>query len=547
MNSMARSLLSPEALPADWPNHLATPAPRRDRLAPAGGVLLILVLLTLLPRLYMAGQLKTLCPDGVLYVRIAQALNRGDWSAALHDMHLNTYPAVLAAGHLIGLDWEFTGKWWNVLMGTLVVLPLFGWIRRQLDDRVAFWGCILYAFHPKLIEWCPEVIRDPTYWFLLVLTLHLLWRAVTEVRIGLYFMAGVAMSLCALTRFEGLFLLIPLAFWTVLRVIALREQRGRLALGAVVCVTAFPALLLLLNFSLLSGHTQFESLRVEPITRVQHWVMSWFSEDTSAEALPRYGTPLGFAALTWEFLDTMTRGLTPVFGVLLFIGYLGWRRTWDRRDHVPLFLFTLAICGGVWIHLWFASLASSRYASSVVLVSARCSAVGLIGCAQLLTLLAERVKLPLRAIQGMPALALSVVVVIGLVDAMHHQDISRQERAALARWVAASYGEQSHTVCTDDLSTLLAYYSGGQTLPVLFDTDSSTLLKLISEQRPHVVALSTDRISAEVIEQIVAQSPELGLELPGQESDIPVCHGVVVLRRPEVTHVVQTPRKTVAP
>ena len=89
---------------------------------------------------------------------------------------------------------------WSLLISSLVVLPLFGWVRRQFDDRVALVACLLYAVQPKLIAWSPEIMRDPTFWFLFTLSIYLLWRAVTEVRPGWFVAAGVAVALACLKR-----------------------------------------------------------------------------------------------------------------------------------------------------------------------------------------------------------------------------------------------------------------------------------------------------------------------------------------------------------
>ena len=53
-------------------------------------------------------------------------------------------------------------------MSSLTVLPLFGWTRRQFDDRLATIACLLYAVHPKLIEWSPELVRDPSQFRVIV-------------------------------------------------------------------------------------------------------------------------------------------------------------------------------------------------------------------------------------------------------------------------------------------------------------------------------------------------------------------------------------------
>ncbi len=74
--------------------------------------------------------------------------------------------------HRAGLPWETAAKWYGVVLASLAVLPLFGWVRRQFDDVVAVVACLLYAVHPKLIEWSPEAVREPSFWFFFLLALY---------------------------------------------------------------------------------------------------------------------------------------------------------------------------------------------------------------------------------------------------------------------------------------------------------------------------------------------------------------------------------------
>ncbi|HEX5443468.1 MAG TPA: hypothetical protein VFW87_06555, partial [Pirellulales bacterium] len=119
--------------------HSARPLPRA-RLALAA-----LVLFCAAPRGVAAWKLDTLCKDGVFYVQLAEGFERGDLEAGLGRLRLNTYPLILAGLHRAGLDWELASRLWGVAVSSLVVLPLFGWVRRQFDDRTAVCACFLYA------------------------------------------------------------------------------------------------------------------------------------------------------------------------------------------------------------------------------------------------------------------------------------------------------------------------------------------------------------------------------------------------------------------
>ena len=130
-------------------------------------------------------------------------LEAGHLRAAFRQMALNVYPVILLLLHRLGLDWELAAMLWGVVVSSLVVLPLWGWVRRQFDDRVALVACLLYAVHPKFIEWSPEAMRDQTFWLLFMLAIYWLWRAVTEVRYGWFIAAGGAITLGVVDPHRG--------------------------------------------------------------------------------------------------------------------------------------------------------------------------------------------------------------------------------------------------------------------------------------------------------------------------------------------------------
>ncbi|MBX7164746.1 MAG: glycosyltransferase family 39 protein [Pirellulales bacterium] len=521
------SLTAP--LPPDYPNRLVSPAPDRAGPQPAWRLVAALIVLCLIPRIWMAWRVDTLCPDAVLYIELAQALERGEFGTALAHMHLNTYPAILATGHRLGLDYQTWGEMWGVLAATLAVWPLFNWMRRQFDDRVALVGGVLYAVHPKLIEWSPELIRDSTFWLLLACSLDWLWRAVVEVRLRWFLAAGTAMTLCVLTRFEGLFLVFPVIGWVAVRAWSLREARRRLWIGALVCLAACPAVLLLVNVGLLAGHPQFEAIRTEPWERAELWLQSWLNATDEGGKSAANDASLG--ELASLFGSTLLRGVTPLFALLMLVGYIGWRRTWDRRDHLPLFLFTVAVALGIWIHLWFAHLASSRYALSIVIVSARCAALGLLGVVRGCVRLTERSHAGLP--RWAPVAPVVAVALFGCFDAMSHYDRGRAVRADLGRWIRSEVGPHAQLVCTDDLVRVVGYYADARTQAVVPYTDGQLLIGVIQQLQPQAVALTIDRLDPDVCQAVVSASGRLGLIVSDWGVGLPTRDKMLILIRPE--------------
>jgi hypothetical protein len=535
-------------LPDGYPNHLAAPQASQAALRPAWGVLGGLLLLSLIPRLVMAWKLDVICVDGAYYIRLAEAWERGDLATAL-TMQLNIYPIVLMLLHELGLPWDIAGRAWGVLMATLVVLPLFGWIRRQFDDRVAIVACILYAVHPETIEWSPELVRDPTFWLFFTTALYFSWRAIVELRWDFFFCAGLAIALSAITRFEGLFLIIPLAGWTLVRWFALEQGRQKLLIGAGGAVLALPTLLLLAQSLWLHQVSQRDIIRVDPLERVERWVASWSHEaaaTTSAAAsgagqlpaggappiavpLPTADTPWKFRHLAWAYLHTMERGLTPFFGMLLFGGYFAWRRVFDRRDHLPMTLLALAIGAAIWIHLWYAHLSSSRYSIAIVIMSSRAAALGLLGFGHWVSRVFERL-LPVLALRrwATPALLASLMF-IGWYDALSSEFRSRFNSRQLGQWIQTNYGNARMIVGTNEQLRLVSYYAQANFRPIPPELRGESLVQLVEQQQPDLVILAPRATEADY-DALLAQQQQLGLKRV-DPAELPDSNQMTVLSR----------------
>jgi 4-amino-4-deoxy-L-arabinose transferase-like glycosyltransferase len=520
----------------EFTNHLAAPRPERLRLPSAHWLLLLLVLACLIPRAAMALRIPSVCPDGVLYVRIANAMETGDWHSGFKGMSLNTYPVILMLLHRTGLDWQVAASLWGVTVSCLVILPLWGWVRRQFDDRVALIACLLYIIHPKFIEWSPEVMRDPTFWLFFMLAIYWLWRAVTEVRFGFFIAGGAAFMLASLTRIEGLFLLIPLTLWTFWRFRALETDRKRLLLGVVLSVVAIPSLLVLANIGWMFGHSGWAALQQSPLARVQPWLASLVGH-ASARTHPGVPeTPLTFGRMLWVFFPTMTRGLSPVFALLMFGGLFGWRRVWARRDHQPLFYVTLIIVCGIWIQLWYDHNICPRYALPIVLMASPYAALGLLWLVDRTLRTAEWLRCGVHVRRAAVAVIATTIVGISLADAMTSNSKyfdTRQMAADIGSWIRSTYPTKPAIVGPVGITPIASFYADGSPYQMFrFEAGDAAILEMVEQSCASVVLLqpakqlTDDRCSA-----LVTRLKDDGLE-PVDRGDLPPsCSGLSVLVR----------------
>jgi hypothetical protein len=486
----------------------------------------------------MALRIGAICPDGAFYIKLAKALEAGDLAQGLREMNLNTFTLALAGLHRMGFNWELAAKIWGVSLSSLAVLPLYGWVRRQFDGRTALAACFLYAVHAPLVRWSPEAIRDPGFWLFFTCSIYLVWRAVTEVSLPWFLAAGTAITLAALTRFEGLFLLIPLALWSWWRYWALRQGRRWLLVGALSCAAVLPLWVILANLLWLGEQPGWTWTRLRPVTLVHAWLLSYHAPAALAGSFPDLPVTTSAVGTPWRrmllvFAPTLVKGFAPVFSLLMFAGLWRWRRVWARRDYQPLFYLGLAVLGGMWIQLWAAEESSPRYVFPLVIGAAPFAGLGLLAWSGALRRLAQRSR-SRRDWCGLVGLCPWCLMAIGgLGAALWAGDYQhRAGQAALGRWIVRQFGPSPTLVGVGGLTDVVNFYAEGECWRFHASDSEATVLDLVRRRNPHLVLLvPTSRMNAARCRTISAELEGMGFQriAPGR---LPRgCESLVVLSR----------------
>jgi hypothetical protein len=532
-------------------NRLCLPKADRERLPTAWKTLLVLVVITLFPRVLMAWRIPTICVDGALYVGLAEQYEQGDLNPA-SPYGFNLYPPILAVLHKSGIPWEYAGEFWGVLCGTLVVLPLFGWIRRQFDDRVAVISCLLYAVHPELVEWSPEMVRDQTFWLLFATSLYVMWRAVVELRLRLFAVLGLLLPLAALSRFEGTFLIIPLLCWSFVRWRRLAEGRLRLAAGAALTI-GVPLLLVVTAALLLGKQSSLANvLCVQPMKRVERWLNHRSDQPTTTTLATMQGTAdirdnRMSTARVWSFVRIVERGLTPFHGLLLFGGMLLHWRVFLRSDHLPTVFYGLLVCAGIWIHLWHVGDASSRYSLSIALMGCRAGAL----CLMRINHAAVAAWNRLTALRGRAAryaavgeltsgsagrlawaaAGLFAIGIVGWADAWTTTYEDRVAKAQLGRWIQQQCGGHPVVAGADEQLALVGFYAKTRIHRLEVGVDGDEIVSEIDAVGADVVVGALPPLTPSEYQAILDGRTRLGLEqaTPATVPDAPP--GVLLVRR----------------
>lgn len=163
----------------------------------------IFFLVALLIRLYFLQFCKVISADGIGYVLSARGIvDGGGWGST--TTYGVIYPALVALASLPIGDTELAGRLVSIVMGSLLVIPLYLISLELFSRKVGVLACILVLVWSPLRAWSCEVMSQATYITLLLTGLYLAWIAIRKRSPLTSFFAGMVMALSYLTRPEAL-------------------------------------------------------------------------------------------------------------------------------------------------------------------------------------------------------------------------------------------------------------------------------------------------------------------------------------------------------
>jgi hypothetical protein len=530
-------------IPSVFPNYLSSDVVQQRSYHSCWGVVLCLLILCLVPRMLIAFKTTGICPDGILYIRLATAFEEGRYSEAFEAMELNVYPVILMGLHRLGFDWEIGGAIWGVIVSSLVVLPLYCWVRRQFDDTTALTACLLYAIHPIFIQWSPELIRDPTFWLVFTASLYFLWRAIVEVRTDLSIVAGVMVSLAILTRIEGLFLYIPLAFWLFWRYRAIETRSDKKKL-LVCCFTAaliFPAFIVAVNLILLRNHSQWMFARLAPLKLIPHWWNSLFQATANtAGTSANVQVHISFSKMLAIYVPPLVKGLSPLFAIPMLWGLFKWRGVWGRRDHQPLFYTALAFMTAAWIHAWAARESCDRYYLPIVLMASPFASLATLDISGKMLRAAKCLWSNAVFCRVAVIFPLFLIATVDFSVAFSGMFCRRAAELELATWIQGKFGSSAVICGSEGMTSVVAHYAKVKSEILTKDMDEEKIINRIKKCKPDVIFLLATRlkmttVSGELLEAIRSMDYELiersGLPSGTDNALIVLCHRKAVQKK----------------
>ena len=156
--------------------------------------------------IHFTGMIDT---EGAEYARIAQNLLAGVGyvGIATEGQQLffpPLFPFLIAAVSLLTGDAEVAGRIVSVVMGSLLVVPVYLIARRMYNERIAIVGAALVGAHPLLVQFSTTVHCEPTYLTLVLTAIYMAMRAMDSPTPRNLFIMGGFYGLAYLVRPEAL-------------------------------------------------------------------------------------------------------------------------------------------------------------------------------------------------------------------------------------------------------------------------------------------------------------------------------------------------------
>ena len=169
--------------------------------------LVILIISALAIRVYSFTHTMMMNLDGPIYIHQARALYYGLWqdinTCAGVDW-LTLYSTLIATVYPFAGDWMKGAMAVNLIFGTLMIIPLYLFLRRFLDEKTSFLTTFIFVMLPVFVDQSVNIIRDPSSWFFAVLGLYfLVYDDEKETPIFLVF-SSISFIIATATRIENM-------------------------------------------------------------------------------------------------------------------------------------------------------------------------------------------------------------------------------------------------------------------------------------------------------------------------------------------------------
>jgi 4-amino-4-deoxy-L-arabinose transferase-like glycosyltransferase len=170
----------------------------------------LLLLLAFILRIFLVFFPEVIYNDGTEYVRSAKLILSGNWGGSKVPP---LYPALIALVSLFTSDFELAGIWVSVILGTLVILPVFYLGKEIFDEKVGVLSALFAVVQPFLYMSSGSVLTESAYHLLLCTAVLFSWKAFSSGKFYSILLFSLFTTFSYLTKPEAIGFLFVFSVW----------------------------------------------------------------------------------------------------------------------------------------------------------------------------------------------------------------------------------------------------------------------------------------------------------------------------------------------
>jgi len=298
-------------------------------------------------------------PDGEYYINQARALYYGQWenftSCGLE--YLSNYPIFITGAYPLFNDWIIAAKVVSLFFGTITLIPLYFLLKQFLDEHISALGMLIYALTPVFVGRSADVVKEPVFWFFLVLGLYGFVKQIDKKNHLYLLISSLSFIMATWTRIEAILFIAVSCIY-----ILVTKQQNKITKFTVFILPVLVLLACILGAVLL-GFSANDLNRVDELfykfsdlitqyKKIQTGLKELtvqFRGDILALFLPEARRQVWFIAIGTLLNRALETFFLPFF-LVFAIGISGFREKF-KRDRRVAYLICLAISGLLLLYL----------------------------------------------------------------------------------------------------------------------------------------------------------------------------------------------------
>ena len=170
-------------------------------------------------------------PDSISYITMSKYIAQGKIRKAIEIRPElpPLYITLMAAMEKTGLSAEHAGRLISLISGTLVILAIFLIAAMIFDEKIALAAAFLGAIQCELVEASTHVLREMSALCFMLFGLYFLFSVLKNHACWKWCIAGILSGLCALTRPDGIEILLAIPVWLVISFIFYPVERRNIS------------------------------------------------------------------------------------------------------------------------------------------------------------------------------------------------------------------------------------------------------------------------------------------------------------------------------